>query len=62
MDPKTVSAIASKGGKSAHLAGSAHRFTSDEAREAGKKGGRAAHAKRRAEQDPDATVVPDGKE
>lgn len=31
--------IASKGGKAAHEAGTAHEFTSEEAREAGRKGG-----------------------
>ncbi|MCF5974912.1 general stress protein, partial [Xanthomonas perforans] len=33
--------IASKGGKAAHESGNAHEFTSEEAREAGKKGGQA---------------------
>jgi general stress protein YciG len=46
MDRKLVSEIARKGGKAAHTAGTAHEFTSDEAREAGRKGGRATHAKR----------------
>jgi general stress protein YciG len=31
--------IASKGGKAAHAAGKAHEFTSEQAREAGRKGG-----------------------
>lgn len=31
--------IASKGGKAAHQSGNANQFTSDEAREAGRKGG-----------------------
>ncbi|MEZ0264450.1 MAG: KGG domain-containing protein [Phycisphaerae bacterium] len=31
--------IASKGGKAAHAKGTAHEFTPDEAREAGRKGG-----------------------
>jgi general stress protein YciG len=31
--------IASKGGKAAHAKGTAHEFTSQEAREAGRKGG-----------------------
>ena len=44
MDRKKVSQIASKGGKAAHRAGTAHEFTSDEARAAGKKGG-SAHGK-----------------
>jgi general stress protein YciG len=47
MDRTLVSDIARKGGKAAHSAGTAHEFTSDEAREAGRKGGLAAHAKRR---------------
>lgn len=36
-----VTAIASLGGKAAHAKGTAHRFTSQEAREAGRKGGKA---------------------
>jgi uncharacterized protein len=32
--------IARKGGKAAHEKGTAHEFTSEEAREAGKKGGK----------------------
>jgi general stress protein YciG len=47
MDRRLVAEIARKGGKAAHSAGTAHEFTSDEARAAGQKGGRAAHAKRR---------------
>ena len=47
MDPKRVAEIASKGGKAAHLAGTAHEFTSDKAREAGRRGGAATHAKKR---------------
>ncbi len=47
MDPKLVSEISRKGGKAAHSAGTAHEFTSDEARAAGRKGGLASHAKRR---------------
>ena len=46
MDRRLVSAIASKGGKAAHARGTAHEFTSEEAREAGRKGGQASHAKR----------------
>ena len=48
MSKEAISAIAHKGGKAAHAAGTAHEFSSDEAREAGRKGGRATHAKRRA--------------
>jgi general stress protein YciG len=47
MDRTLVSEIARKGGKAAHSAGTAHEFTSDEARVAGRKGGRATHAKRK---------------
>src|SRR3981081_1852307 len=47
MDRKLVSEIARKGGKAAHPAGTAHEFSSEEARVAGRKGGRATHAKRR---------------
>ena len=47
MERELVSEIARKGGKAAHSAGTAHEFTSEEARLAGRKGGRATHAKRR---------------
>jgi general stress protein YciG len=46
MDRAKVSAIASKGGKAAHAAGTAHKFTSEEASAAGKKGGIAPHVSR----------------
>jgi general stress protein YciG len=46
MDPDRVRAIASKGGRAAHAAGTAHRFTAEEARAAGKKGGAAPHVVR----------------
>jgi len=39
MDPDKQRSIASKGGKAAHAKGTAHEFTSDEAREAGRRGG-----------------------
>ncbi len=41
MDQERQKEIASKGGKAAHLSGNAHQFTSEEAREAGRKGGQA---------------------
>ena len=50
MDPQLVSELAKRGGKAAHRAGTAHQFTSDEARLAGRKGGMATHAKRREKQ------------
>jgi uncharacterized protein len=40
MDPNKQREIASKGGKAAHAKGTAHQFSTDEAREAGKKGGK----------------------
>src|SRR5581483_431204 len=39
MDPQRQREIASKGGKSAHAKGTAHEFSCDEAREAGRRGG-----------------------
>lgn len=39
MDEQRRKEIASKGGKAAHEKGTAHEFTSEEAREAGRKGG-----------------------
>ncbi len=41
MDPKRLQEIASKGGRAAHAQGRAHQFSSEEAREAGSRGGRA---------------------
>jgi general stress protein YciG len=41
MDEAKQREIASKGGKAAHEKGTAHEFTSEEAREAGRKGGEA---------------------
>lgn len=45
MDQAKQRAIASKGGKAAHQKGTAHEFTPEEARIAGRKGGQAAHQK-----------------
>jgi general stress protein YciG len=45
MDQQKQREIASKGGKAAHAKGTAHKFTPEEAAEAGRKGGKAAHAK-----------------
>ena len=39
MDPSRQRDIASKGGKAAHAKGTAHEWTADEARRAGRKGG-----------------------
>jgi general stress protein YciG len=48
MDPEKRREIASRAGKASHASGRAHRWTSEEASEAGKKGGAVMHAKRRA--------------
>lgn len=48
MNPEKQRAIASAGGKAAHEQGLAHQFTSAEASAAGKKGGKASGAARRA--------------
>jgi general stress protein YciG len=39
MSPERVKEIASMGGKAAHANGTAHQFTSEEAKVAGRKGG-----------------------
>ena len=46
MDRSKQREIASKGGKAAHQKGSAHEWTSDEARAAGRKGGMASHRRK----------------
>jgi general stress protein YciG len=46
MDRSKQRDIASKGGKAAHQKGTAHEWTSEEAREAGRKGGMASHRRR----------------
>lgn len=46
MDEEKQREIASKGGKAAHESGNAHEFTSEEAREAGRKGGQASGGNR----------------
>lgn len=43
MDPEKRRQIASKGGQAAHTKGTAHEWTSNEARAAGRKGGQASH-------------------
>ena len=50
--------IASKGGKAAHQKGTAHEWTSEEAREAGRKGGMASHRRKQEQQD-QTVVAPD---
>ena len=51
MDRAKQREIASKGGKAAHQKGTAHEWTSEEARDAGRKGGIASHRRRREQQD-----------
>lgn len=46
MDPEKHRAIASAGGKSAHAKGRGRQWTSEEAREAGRKGGLASRGGR----------------
>ncbi len=47
MDRARQREIASKGGKAAHQRGTAHEWTSEEARDAGRKGGIVSHQRRR---------------
>lgn len=44
MDPETVRQIARKGGHAAHAKGTAHEWTSEEARAAGRIGGQHSHS------------------
>ncbi len=52
MDRAKQREIASKGGKAAHQKGTAHEWTSEEARDAGRKGGIASHQRRREQSQP----------
>lgn len=54
MDRNKQREIASKGGKAAHQKGTAHEWTSEEAREAGRKGGMASHRRKQQQQQGDA--------
>ncbi len=47
MDSEKQRAIARKGGRAAHEKGTAHEWTTDEARTAGRKGGIMSHQRRR---------------
>jgi general stress protein YciG len=53
MDRNKQREIASKGGKAAHQKGTAHEWTSEEAREAGRKGGMASHRRKQGQQSGD---------
>jgi uncharacterized protein len=55
MDRAKQREIASKGGKAAHQKGTAHEWTSEEARDAGRKGGIASHRRRREQQGGEST-------
>ena len=48
MDPEKARQASIKGGKAAHVKGAAHEFTSEEGRAAGRIGGKASWAKRKA--------------
>jgi hypothetical protein len=50
MDPERQRQISSQGGKAAHQKGTAHEFDSEEAREAGRKGGMVSGGRRRAKE------------
>ncbi|MBA2355875.1 MAG: general stress protein [Acidobacteria bacterium] len=54
MSPEKQREIASKGGRAAHMKGTAHEWTSEEARAAGRKGGRASRGGRGRLQDDNA--------
>lgn len=61
MSSDKVREIASKGGKAAHVAGTAHKFSLEEARAAGTKGGKATHVRRgRGPKLVQTTPTPDG--
>ena len=57
MDRVKRCEIASKGGKAAHEKGTAHEWTSDEARVAGRRGGMASHRRRPASSDDTTGVI-----
>jgi uncharacterized protein len=58
MDRAKQREIASKGGKAAHQKGTAHEWTSEEAREAGRKGGMASHRRRKQMMEPGTAETP----
>ena len=57
MDRHKQREIASKGGRAAHVKGTAHEWSSDEAREAGRKGGMASHRRKLQPQGVEDTVM-----
>ena len=60
MDRAKQREIASKGGKAAHQKGTAHEWTSEEARDAGRTGGIASHQRRREQNQSDRNVAGSG--
>jgi general stress protein YciG len=60
MDRSKQRDIASKGGKAAHNKGTAHEWTSEEAREAGRKGGMASHRRKQEQQSGDGNTPDSG--
>ena len=60
MDRAKQREIASKGGKAAHQKGTAHEWTSEEARDAGRKGGIASHRRRREQMAQGSTAADSG--
>ena len=60
MDRAKQREIASKGGKAAHQKGTAHEWTSEEAREAGRKGGMASHRRKQQARESSGGTEPEG--
>jgi len=59
MDEEKQREIASMGGKAAHQKGTAHEFSSEEAKEAGRKGGQARQAAGEGEETTDSDLLDD---
>jgi general stress protein YciG len=57
MDRGKQKEIASRGGKAAHQKGTAHEWTSEEARQAGRKGGMASHRRKQESGEPPPAVA-----
>jgi uncharacterized protein len=57
LSPEKRHEISSKGGKAAHAAGTAHEYTSEEARASGRLGGKASHKKKVAARDAGANAI-----
>ena len=60
MSPEKQREIASKGGRAAHAKGTAHEWTSEEARSAGRKGGQISRGGRGRLVEPQAADAPGG--